>query len=372
MIYKALALLIGTIIGAGVLGLPYAFAQAGYLPSSLILLLVYIIVLLDFLLIGELTIEGPPKHQIVGLAKYYIGSTGKKIVQILIAFAVWGAMLAYAIGSTDILLSFFPQITDFRLVISAIYILVLSIPVYLGLKTTAKIEGPLVAALVGILLTLSIAALNKFDLANLQTVNLSKISYPYGVLLFALGGSIVVPEVSRILKRNRSLLKKVLACGVSIPTILYFLFSTITLGVAGEKISEVATISFAQLVHPLTALAGNIFALLAMSTSFIALGLVLRDSLVQDYNLKLNYAYIITFAVPLLLLIFADNFIRVLEITGALVAGALGIMTGLMALRARKISRKKGLKNTIAPYVLIITFLIGIILTIFEILEFGL
>ena len=44
--YRAIAMLCGTVIGAGVLGLPYVFQQAGFLTGALTVLILGIVVLM--------------------------------------------------------------------------------------------------------------------------------------------------------------------------------------------------------------------------------------------------------------------------------------------------------------------------------------
>lgn len=374
----AIAIMVGSIVGAGVLGLPYVFAQAGYLIGLLILLIVGAAVLMEFMIVGELSLETPGKHQLVGLAKHYLGNKGRLLMMTIVFLAIWGALLAYTVGGGEVLASFFKTQAIYgvplRIYFSLLFLFALSIPIYFGLKTTEEVETPLVIFLIGLILAMSLLAITQIDLANLQTINLAKAFWPYGVVLFAISGSMVIPEAKQALKGDAKLLKKAILIGGVTPLALYLFFTTVVVGVVGGQASEVATIAFGQLTSPVIIVLGNLFALVAMATSFIALGLVLKDTFCQDCRLMNNQAYLITIGVPLVLLFFAKSFAQILGITGAFSMGLGGILVGLMAFKARKYkvkSKALAIKNTPAPYIVITIFTIGIILTAAQLLGLG-
>jgi len=375
---RAIAILVGSIVGAGVLGLPYAFSQSGYLIGLITLLIVGAAILMEFLIVGELAIETPGRHQLVGLAQHYLGKRGKWLMQIIVFLTVWGAMLAYVVGSGNVLAAFFEQ--DFlfgvplEIIFSLLFLFVLSIPIYLGLRATADIETPLVMFFIGLIIAMCLLAITKVNLTNLQTINLSKALLPYGVILFAISGSLVIPEAKQAVRGDAKLLKRAVLIGGIIPILLYFFFTTIVVGVVGEQASEVATIAFGQLTNPVIIILGNIFAIVAMATSFMVLGLVLKDTFIQDLKMGNAPAYLLTISVPLILLFFSRSFVQILGITGAFSIGFGGILTGVMALKARKYkikTKELAIKNTPAPYFVIAVFILGLILTALQILELG-
>ena len=374
---KAIAIMVGAIVGAGVLGLPYVFAQAGYLIGLVTLLIVGGVILLEFLLVAQLAVETPGKHQLVGLAKRYLGNKGKMLMQIVIFLAIWGALLAYTVGSGDVFSSFFTTQAIYgiplKIIFSLVFLFTLSIPIYFGLKATENVELPLVIFLITLIIAMCAFAINRVDIANFQTINLANSFLPYGIILFAISGSMVIPEVKQALKGNAKLIKTTVLIGGITPLALYLFFTTVVVGVVGDKASEVATIAFGQLTNPIVIVIGNIFAIFAMATSFIVLGLVLKDTFIQDLKIKNNQAYLMTISVPLVMMFFAKSFAQILGVTGAFSIGFGGILVGVMALKARKYKSKKGLdiKNTPAPYLVIIVFAIGIILTAAQLLGLG-
>ena len=60
--------LTGTIIGAGILGLPYVFAQSGIFIGIFWLILIGLIVMYVCLCLGEVSLRTKGKHHLVGYA----------------------------------------------------------------------------------------------------------------------------------------------------------------------------------------------------------------------------------------------------------------------------------------------------------------
>jgi len=94
----ATSTLIGTIVGAGMLGIPYVVSQAGLLYGlGLILILGFGFVLL-YLMLGEVVLRTKEQHQIAGYAEKYLGPAGKRIMTLITFVSIYGALTAYLIG----------------------------------------------------------------------------------------------------------------------------------------------------------------------------------------------------------------------------------------------------------------------------------
>ena len=83
--FRATALLCGTIIGAGVLGIPYVISKVGFIPGFFIILLIGLAMLMLNLLLGEVILRTPGNHQLPGYAERYLGKTGKKLMMFSIS-----------------------------------------------------------------------------------------------------------------------------------------------------------------------------------------------------------------------------------------------------------------------------------------------
>ena len=87
LFFEGVSTLTGTIIGAGVLGLPYVFHISGYLPSYAFMLLGFCVCLLINLMLAELTLRTPEKHQISGYVEKFLPKY-KKLGKYLIMFSM--------------------------------------------------------------------------------------------------------------------------------------------------------------------------------------------------------------------------------------------------------------------------------------------
>ena len=84
--FPAVAVLMGTIIGAGILGIPYAIMQSGFLIGLIHLIVIGAIVLLITLYLGEISLRTAKNHQLTGYAEKYLGKKGKLIMTLSLLF----------------------------------------------------------------------------------------------------------------------------------------------------------------------------------------------------------------------------------------------------------------------------------------------
>ncbi len=335
--FEAVATLVGTTIGAGVLGIPYVVAQSGVLIGLLHILIIGTAVMLVNLLLGEVVTRTRGNHQLTGYAGKYLGTTGKRLVTITMAAGIYGALLAYIIGTGVSLNSILPGLPT--IAGSIIFFAIASAVVYFGLEAVEKSELLLAFLTIAVIILITIVATtsDKFSAANFTGTNIKNAFMPYGVVLFAFLGAVAIPEMKEELGKKRKLLKKAIIIGGLIPLILYTIFTVAVIGISGASTSQIATTALgAKLGNVMTILA-NIIAVLAMSTSFIALGLALKEMYVYDYKLKKNAAWFLTCIIPLAAFLFGvKSFIAVLGIAGAVTGGVEGILLVIMHGRAQK------------------------------------
>ena len=83
---EAIATLVGFTIGAGILGIPYVIAKAGFVTGIINILIIGILVLFLNLYSGEIVLRTKGDHQLTGYASIYLGKTGKFLMAISIIF----------------------------------------------------------------------------------------------------------------------------------------------------------------------------------------------------------------------------------------------------------------------------------------------
>jgi len=96
--YESIGVLVGTIIGAGVLGIPYVISKAGFLTGLTTIILLGLVILAINLSIGEVVLRTKGKHQLTGYAEKYLGKKGKLLMSLSMILGITGALLAYIVG----------------------------------------------------------------------------------------------------------------------------------------------------------------------------------------------------------------------------------------------------------------------------------
>jgi amino acid permease len=369
-VYEATAILMGAIIGAGVLGIPYVMMQAGFLTGMLVLLLIGAVVIVVNMCVGEITLRTKGLHQLTGYVGIYLGERGKRLMTIAMILGNYGALLAYTIGEGRSLAEIFggnPWLW------SAGFFVVGSIILYLGLNAVGASELILNIIKFGAFGTVFLLMVSSFlfEPSHLSGFDITSLFVPYGVILFACLGAIAIPEMREELSGNLKHLKKAIFIGTLVPILVYALFSIAVVGVTGALTTEVANIGIGRLMGFIPLVLVNIFAILAMATSFIALGFGLKEMFEEDYGMKKIWAFLLTITVPVILILLGiHSFIAILGITGALAGGLEGILLLLTYWKARKHGQRKPeyeLKLGLIPIILMIAvFIIGAIITIRE------
>ncbi|MBU2523337.1 MAG: hypothetical protein KKE23_03540 [Nanoarchaeota archaeon] len=336
---NAVALLLGTTIGAGVFGIPYVFAKAGVLVGFINLLILGTVILVVNLSIGEVALRTKKRHMLAGYAQKYLGRWGKYVITFSVVVGIFGAMIAYLIGEGEALSAMFGGIP---LIYSLIFFLLMIPIIWFDLKAVAESDKIVSIVMLAIIAFICVAAFSSMDVENIKPFDFGKFLLPYGVVLFAMIGASAVPEMEGELIREKKKLKNAIIIGTIIPLLVYFIFSLVVVGVTGLNTTEVATIGLGNAMGRYMIILGNIFASLAMATSFISLGLAMRWMLRYDYGMSRFMSWALTCFAPLaIFLAGARSFIGVIGITGAVAGGIEGALLILTAKAAKKKGERK-------------------------------
>lgn len=345
-LWMASATLMGTIIGAGVLGIPYVVAQSGLLLGIINILGVGIALLILHLCLGEITLRTKKIHQLTGYIEKYLGRKGKYFMIFSMTVGIYGALMAYIIGEGEILKTIFGGTA---LIYSLLFFAIASYVIYKGVKTTGRTDMVIIALMVVIIIAIGIISFNKIDVANYTGIHWANMFLPYGVILFAFVGTAAIPELREELEKNKVQMKKAIIIGSIIPIALYILFALIVIGIIGLQNfnsltpnERIATIALGIFADRYLLIAANIFAALAMFTSFIGLGLALKGMYEIDLRFHKTVAFIFTIVPPLIIALTGlAQFIAVLDFTGAIAGGVDGILIMLAFWAAKKHGDRK-------------------------------
>ncbi len=361
----ALAILTGTIIGVGFLSLPYITSKVGIWAMLVYFLVLGPLVIFIHVLYGELSLRTPDYKRLPGFAKIHLGDWGEKIALISIILGSFGSILAYLIVGGEFLGNLLsPYLGGDNFVYILIYFIAGALLIFFGVKAIAKIEF---WALILFFIALAIIFLKGKNLINIDNLSIGNweldignLFLPYGPILFSLWGAGLIPEVEEMMRGRKNLVKPIIASAVFIPIIVYLFFIYLILGVSGSQTTESAFAGLGNFLGRGVVNLGFLIGILATFTSFIAIGLTLKNLFEYDLKIGKNLSWLITCFTPLFLfLIGLKSFILVISFIGGIMLGIEGILILLMY--------KKIKPQNVFVYPLILIFLTGII---YEIIYF--
>jgi len=363
-LWYAAATIMGGVIGAGILGIPFVFAKAGILYGMINLAVVALLVLTVYLYMGEVMLRTNGIHQLTGYAEKYLGKIGKGLMAFALIFGIYGALIAYLLGIGDILTALLGGQPFFY--ITAIFI-VFSALIYAGIKVVSKSEFLFSYLKIAVFATLIISMIAFFKFSNIHAAQFSlKTSLlPYGVVLFSLMAFPSLPEAREILVNEEKDMKKVLLISTLIPTIIYALFALFFIGVLGNNVGEVAILTLNSVGY-LQFILGFVFAALAMTTAYLSLGLALQEMYEYDYKINHNISFLLTCIMPYVLIILGiKSFVRTLSMVGAVAGGLTAILIVLMFLESKKKGERHPeyviKRHKILGWIIIVLFALGIV-----------
>ncbi|MFH1712588.1 MAG: aromatic amino acid transport family protein [Candidatus Jacksonbacteria bacterium] len=361
---QAQVIFAGTVIGVGLFGLPYAASQLGFWPLVIYFALLAPIVVIVHFLLGEIACGTLKLARVPGYAGEYLGRRMKKISFVVSALGILGALLAYLIvGGQFFYAVLSPFFGGSPLVYTLVFFSIGALLIYKGVKSISYIELVLFVIFIFILGLFFYSALPFFNVHNFSSINLQFLILPYGVVIFSLWGTSVIPEIKEILSGDSRLLRWVIASGSILIALVYLFFVIIILGVTGSGTSREAILGFASLVGQKVVFWGFCFGLITTFTSFLTLGLTLKRIFNYDFKINQRLSWAIACFTPLVLFIIGfNNFIDVIGLTGAIALGAEGV---IIVFIYRAYLSRKGVKMPLWLYSLVIFLIFGILAEFF-------
>lgn len=341
---QGVALIFGTNIGAGILSLPYAGRNGGFLALFVALVIAGTLTTISMLYVAEVSLRTKEPLQLSGLAEKYLGQWGRWLVFVAIIVNGTGALIAYAAGSGELvtnMLGWPPAVGT--LVFFALGTFVM----YKGLHATGVAELAITAVMAGIIFILcgwtfvgpGIEATNLFILRPYFIIPIMNLA------VFTFMAQYVVPELARGMRDDYSeKISKTAIAGMVITGFVLSLVPFAALGLMGEEVSEVVTISWGQTLGPAAYLLANIFALFAMLTSFLAIGYTTMRNILDIFHWPQHgwqraVAVGLT-VIPPLVITFAGlgGFVSALSYAG----GFAGVVMSVVPVLLLRISRRTG------------------------------
>ena len=200
----ALSTFCGTIIGVGLFGLPYVTAKVGFLPMIFYFLVLGAVMTLIHLIYGEIVLRTPGKHRLPGYNRLYLKSPLLEALSYLSTIVgLTGALLAYLVVGGEFLTNLLqPYLGGSPLLYSSVFFSLGFLMIYFGSGPVSKTEFFSLGIFFFVQAVLLAKALPYLEPNHFTTAQLNPSNFflPYGVILFSLAGTSVIPEMREILK----------------------------------------------------------------------------------------------------------------------------------------------------------------------------
>jgi amino acid permease len=310
----------GTIVGAGILGLPYALSQSGFIGGTLIFIVGTFFAYLSAVHIGTLVYLEEREVSLYSVCRSHLGAKAGYLTLAGILISCYGAMIAYPLAIGTILNSLL-NIPPYLSVV--VFIAFISLLLTRNTGTSNKFTALVTTVLVLLLVWVMFRSIPAIEANNYLFFEPREIFSAWGIIIFAFSGHIVIPSVLYYIKTDMKQGLRVLNIGLFLVAALYFFFFFVAIGVMGKNVTPVATNGLAAHLSTSVAFIGQVFAILALLTSAFGIGISLKLTFQDMFkiNSKANLALIM---LPVLFLDIyfsttgRDAFINVLNYAGGI------------------------------------------------------
>jgi tyrosine-specific transport protein len=357
----------GTAIGGGMLALPLVSAGMGFGVTALLFLFVWAVMFQSALLTLEVNLAfQAPRNHYATMACATLGKPGKYITYLAYILLLYALTSAYVTGGASLLQAATKLLFDASLPAFAnalIFTLVLGAIVAWSTRAVDLCNRGLFSFKIILLLAVFAMFLPQVDFVALftrQQPTYMWVAAP--VILTAFGFHIVIPSLAQYLGPDPRRLRTVLFWGSVLPLTLYLVWLASLLGTlphegeqgfamlakTGGSVGELMLAINYEMEKPWLTAVLNVFANVAVITSFLGVSLSLFDFLRDKEHEVVPHrarTAVFTFLPPVLIAIFYPNgFVQLLSYASIFVAVILIILPAVMAYRVRKI------EHLVTPY----------------------
>lgn len=332
---QAVAMLSGTILGVGIFSLPYLLHTVGLV--SMLILLAVLAALLLFLQrsVGHMVANTEGTHLIPGYIGRYLGPSGKFLAFFTSLFSLLFAMLAYLIVGGVFLADLFQNAIDLSPAWWATGIFLLGGYFILrGARTVARVELIFLCLFLLLFILLVAFGLPAFSAANLPDNIVENPFLAFGGILFSLWGMAVIPELKRILGGDEKRIKRAITGSMLLAAVISVLFMLLIAGISGTGTSDDALTGLRGILDSKVLAVLFIFGFVAVFTSYMSLGVTLRDAMHYDFHIPWAMSFFLSAILPFILyLVGIMSFISVVSISGIIFLAAEGVLLSITLIR---------------------------------------
>ncbi|EKD71731.1 MAG: hypothetical protein ACD_46C00112G0002 [uncultured bacterium] len=355
----SILLIVGTSIGAGMLALPIATAQLGFMGSLILLFACWFIMTAGAFTILEVNLWMPQNSNLITMARATIGPFGQLVAWITFLLLLYSLLCAYIAGGSDLFHNLLQSagipITPWLAAI--IFTCLFGAVVYLGIRSVDYVNRGLMTIKLGAYVLLIALLMPFISFENITAGDFKYISSTTAIMvtITSFGYAAIVPSLRIYFAGDVKKLKLAILIGSLVPLICYIAWDAVIMGViplegtkglvsilqSKNSTSDlVNTLSNTMSNHAVTFFA-KLFTSICVVTSFLGVSLCLADFLsdgLQREKAGISNVFIhaLVFIPPLTIVLFYPSiFVTALEYAGIYCVILLILLPAWMAWRGR-------------------------------------
>ena len=347
--WEGAGIIVGHGVGSGVLAVPYLASRNSWQSFVLIIVVAYLVNLILHYMIAELSLNnGGGQFITIFENELFKGKIGKYLswcAFAIMGFSVLVNIAGFISGGGAVFSSWFGLPVWIS---QLLYFIICSLVVYSGMKAVGVFEKISVFSMLGVVFILFFSVMRgEKEALPSHFVAPSNILALYGMVAFALSAVMSVPQVVKGFDGNPRKIKASIAAGTLINVLLIVVITFMTLVGSGSSITQDgALVDLSRKLGGWVGIIGYIFSLLALSTSFWANSLNLRDIVSEKTGLSRKKSWIAaTMPCLILALLGLEGFVGFTRISGVI-----QVITGIGVIFAYHLSRKRIGKSPICSF----------------------
>ena len=377
-IIGATLLVTGCCIGAAMIGLPVVSALAGFIPSTIAMILCYLFTTITGLLLVEATLWFDEKVNLSTMMEFALGKAGKALTIILFLFLFYCLFVAYLDAGGSLFADLLQTVLPFPVPHAVGVLTCMTFIFVITYAGTIMVDSINRSMMIG--LVISYIVLVAVGLPNVSHDNLSYTSWTstlsvIPVMLICFGYHNLVPSITYYLKKNVNAIRFAIIVGNLIPFFIYFIWEYVILGllpidqINAANESQIVVDLLQQVAIPSVSVMFFIksFSMFAMLTSFLpnAVSFVdfLKDGFKKQFNENVRHelpVYMLVLIPPTLCtLIYPKLFLHAISFAGGFIDVLLfGVLPAMLIISGRRIRKTAGAYQVVGGIVTPIMVLI--------------
>ncbi len=310
-------LIAGTMIGAGMLGIPLVTGVSGFIPGIVATFIVWFFMYCTGLLFLEVTLWMPDGSNVLSIAGRFFGKGGRLFSGGMFIFLYYCLMIAYfaagspllaeAVSALGLVVSGWKMFTLFGLVFGAV--------VAIGPRSIDRVNIIMSIAMIAAWFALIGSGSSEVKMPRLIYTKWPAMLMAMPVLFSAFGFHNVIPSLCTYLKRDKRALRMAVFWGSFLPLVVYIVWQWLIIGaIPQEGIAKTLgegtpiTAAFSSVTgEERFSQIGRFFAFFAIVTSTLGVAFSMVDFLGDGFNIVRRKGWrrilltLLTFIPPLIL-----------------------------------------------------------------------